>query len=92
MALNDDPIGDALRTDDPPPPSHFFRQAVMRRVYAEAQTPALAFPWRAVLVALVTGALAGILVNAPLPAVGLREAFVAIVLAAMGLRLLDEFV
>jgi hypothetical protein len=92
MAVNDDLIDEALRTDDPPPPSHFFRQAVMRRIYAEAETPALAFPWRAVLIALVIGALAGIFVSSPLPAVGLREGFVAIVLAAMGLRLIDEFV
>lgn len=89
---DDDRIDDALRTDHPPPPSHFFRHAVMRRIHAEVETPALAFPWRIVLVALVLGALAGWFVETPIPAVGMREAIVVIVVTALGLRLVDEFV
>ena len=93
MALNDDDlIDDALRSDDPPRPSHYFGHAVMRRIYAEAETPALAFPWKIVLAALVLGAAAGWFVQTPVPAVGMREAIVAIVVTALGLRLVDEFV
>ena len=60
--MDDQLIGDALRSDSAPPPHPFFRFDVMRRIRAK---PPLAFPWRIVAVAIVLGGVVGAFFHGP---------------------------
>jgi hypothetical protein len=65
----DELIDDALRHDELPQRTAFFRYAVMRRIRGEVQHPPLRFPWRAALAVAAVGAVAGAFVLVPLTSV-----------------------